>query len=338
MRRILGLMMLGAVLASVACGDKKPAVATEEARAGRDKELLTAGIKEMQSGHYTKSRLLFNTLVNTYPDSPLTAATKLAIADGYYREGSFSAMNQAEVEYRDWLQFFPKHELADDVTMKIAEIHMRQVQAADRDTTQATLAERQLLKLLQDYPNTDLKPRAESQIWEVREILGMHELKVARFYFKQREAYKAAAARTRTIIDKYPGFSRSDEALFLLGVSLFEQEDTEEATKYFTRLCKYYPDSEYYDDAVSYLKRLDAEVPEAAPDAERPKPLGTSPGMVGRLFETISHPHLDFIDKDGVLFKKDDTYEVALDRALKFSAQTEAEANSSPGSSPSSNP
>ncbi len=331
MRRIFGCVMLALVLSTLACGDKKPVVATEEARAGRDKELLNEGIKEMQSGHYTKSRLLFNTLVNTYPDSPLTAASKLAIADGFYREGTFSSMNQAEVEYRDWLQFFPKHDLADDVTMKIAEIHMRQVQAPDRDTTQATLAERQLLKLLQDYPNTELKERADAQIWEVREILGMHELKVARFYFKQREAWKAAAARSRTIIDKYPGFSRSDEALYLLGVSLFEQEDTEEATTYFTRLCKYYPNSEYYEDSVAFLKRLDAPVPEAAPDNERPKPLGESPGLVGRLFETISHPHLDFIDKDGVLFKKNDSAEVALERALKFSAAQEAETNGTPG-------
>jgi len=327
MKRIYGLLMLLAILGTLACGDKNKPVATEEARAGRDKELLSEGIKEMQDGHYTKSRLLFNTLVNTYPDSPVTAVTKLAIADGYYREGSYSSMNQAEVEYRDWLQFFPKHELADDVTMKIAEIHMRQVQAADRDPTHAELAERQLLKLLKDYPNTDLKERAESQLWEVREILGMHELKVARFYFKQRAAYKASAARTRVVIDKYPGFSGTDEALYLLGVSLFEQEDTEEATTYFSRLCKYYPESEYYEDAVGYLKRLDATVPEPAPDNERPKAPGQTPGIIGRVMSNISHPRLNFIDKDGVLFKKSDSAEVALERAMKFTAAQESEVN-----------
>jgi outer membrane protein assembly factor BamD len=307
------------VALSAGCHDKKP-VAAEQAREGRDRELFTQGVKEMQSGHLIRCRLLFDTLVNTYPDSPFLPVTKLAVADSYYREGSFSSMNQAEVEYRDWLQFFPKHELADDVTMKLAEIHMRQVQAPDRDTTHAKLAEKQLLKLLHDYPNTDLKERAEEQLWEVREILGMHELKVARFYFKQRQAYKAAASRSKGILDDYPGFSRSDEALYLLGVSMFEQEDTDTAITYFQRLVKYYPDSEYHDDAVDYLKRLDAEVPDPAPENERPKPRHEQPGMVSRVMETISHPRLEYISKDGVLFHKDDTTEQALEKAMKFTA------------------
>ncbi len=314
---LLTVTIVAAALSS-ACGDKKP-VASEQAREGRDRELLAEGIKEMQGGKYLRSRLLLETIVNTYPDSKFLPVTKLAIADSYYREGSFSSMNQAEVEYREWLQFFPKHELADDVVMKLAEIHMRQVQAPDRDTTHAKLAEKQLLKLLADYPSTDLKERAEAQLWEVREILGMHELKVARFYFNQRQAYKAAASRSEEIIDKYPGFSRSDEALYLLGVSMFEQEDTDEAVKYFQRLVKFYPDSEYYDDAVAYLKRLDADVPEAAPEADRPKTLGERPGLVTRVLETISHPRLDYVSKDGVLFKKEDSAAEALEKAVKFS-------------------
>lgn len=304
---------------TAACGDKETKVATEEAREGRDRELLSEGIKQLQDGRHTRSRLLLNTLVNTYPDSQFLPVCKLAVADSYYREGTTSAMNQSEVEYRDWLQFFPKHELADDVMMKIAEVHMRQVQAADRDTTHAKLAERQLMRLLELYPSTDLKPRIEQQLWEVREILGMHELKVARFYFKQREAYKASASRTKEIIEKYPQFSRSDEALFLLGVSLFEQEDTEEAVKYFQRLAKFYPESEFYEETVGYLKRLDAEVPEAAPPDERPKPLGPEDGMIGKVYEAITRPRLSFIDKNGVLFKKEDTPEQALEKAIQFS-------------------
>src|SRR4051794_15589338 len=114
------IVLLAAVAVfSAGCRDKKP-VASEQAREGRDRELMSEGIKEMQGGKLVRSRLLFETIVNTYPDSPLLPVTKLAIADSYYREGSFSSMNQAEVEYREWLTFFPKHELADDVVMKLA--------------------------------------------------------------------------------------------------------------------------------------------------------------------------------------------------------------------------
>jgi hypothetical protein len=40
-------------------------VAAEAKREGRDRELLSDGITEMQKGDYTKSRLLLNTLINT---------------------------------------------------------------------------------------------------------------------------------------------------------------------------------------------------------------------------------------------------------------------------------
>lgn len=307
------------VVLGTACGGKPKAVALEEAREGRDKALLREGIIELQKNKYTRARLLFNTLINTYQDSSLLPVAKLALADSFYREGKFSSMNQAEVEYRDWLQFFPKHELADDVVMKIAEVHMRQVQAPDRDTTHATLAERQLMKLVQEYPETELKDRAANQLWEVREILGMHELKVARFYFTHRQAYKASAERTKGIIEKYPGFSRTDEALYILGVSMYEQEDADSAIDYFSRLARYYPQSEYYEDTVAFLKRLDAPVPDPAPESERPRQVGETPGVVTRILENISHPRLGSISKDGVLFARGEDPEQAFEKALRFS-------------------
>jgi outer membrane protein assembly factor BamD len=310
--------MTAIVAVSAACGDKETKVTSEEAREGRDRELLSEGIKQLQRGRYDESRLLLLTLINTYPDSQLLPVTKLAVADSYYRQGSTSNLNQSEVEYRDWLQFFPRHELADDVMLKIAEVHMRQMQNSDRDITQAKLAERQLVRILEQYPSSELKERIEGQLFEVREVLALHELKVARFYAKQRQAYKAVAWRTQEILDNYPTFSMMDEALFLRGVAMYEQEDAEEAIANFTRLVRYFPSSQYRDDAISYLQRLDAEVPEAAPESER-REQRSPDGFFARVYEVIGHPRIDNIDEDGVLFKKADTVEAATERAMQFS-------------------
>jgi outer membrane protein assembly factor BamD len=131
--------------------------------------------------------MLLNTNINTYSDSPLIKMAKLAIADSYYLQGGSKGLAQAEVEYRDWIQFFPDDPLADETMLKIAEVHLKQVMAADRDTTHARLAERQLKDLLRRYPNTDAKEQVEQLTNQVQEILAMHELKVARFYFDIRE-------------------------------------------------------------------------------------------------------------------------------------------------------
>src|SRR5207253_8606441 len=89
-----------------------------------------------------QGRILWNTMINTYTDSPMIKMAKLAIADSYYLQGGSKSLAQAEVEYRDWIQFFPDDALAAETMMKMAEIHLKQVQAPDRDITQARLAER----------------------------------------------------------------------------------------------------------------------------------------------------------------------------------------------------
>src|SRR5262249_34489382 len=134
------------------------------------------------------------------------------------------SLAQAEVEYRDWIQFFPDDPMAAVAMMKIAEIHLRQVQAPDRDPTHAKQAERQLKEILRRYPNTTSKDQVEQLMNEVQEILATHELVVARFYFGIRESPVACQLRTEEILSKYPNFSRFDEALFLHARALEMQE------------------------------------------------------------------------------------------------------------------
>ncbi|HXG65239.1 MAG TPA: outer membrane protein assembly factor BamD, partial [Blastocatellia bacterium] len=120
-----------------ACGGKnaKNQITLEEAKAGRDQELFRDGVHAIRKGRYDEGRVLLNTMINTYPESPMLRVAKIAIADSFYIEGSSKSMAQAEVEYREVIQFFPDDPLADDMMMKMAEIHLRQVQAPDRDTT-----------------------------------------------------------------------------------------------------------------------------------------------------------------------------------------------------------
>src|ERR1700730_5552405 len=179
------VVVLALALPFAACGGKpKNKITFEEAKGpGRDKELFRQGVDAIRKGNYDEGRILLNTDINTYSDSPMIKMAKLSIADSYYLQGGSKGLAQAEVEYRDWIQFFPDDPLAANTMLKIAEIHLKQVVAADRDTTHARLAERQLKDLMRRYPDTDAKKQAEQLMTEVQEILAMHELKVARFYF-----------------------------------------------------------------------------------------------------------------------------------------------------------
>lgn len=156
--RLFTLFVILTLVFSVgACSSKKTtklAVSdnADQPRDGRDRELFEDALKEMQKKRYEQGRLLINTMVTTYGDSPLLPMAKLTIADSYYREGGTGNLVQAEAEYRDWLQFFPNHELAPEVLIKTAEIHLRQIQTADREQEHTLKAEKILLDTTRRFP------------------------------------------------------------------------------------------------------------------------------------------------------------------------------------------
>jgi len=315
------ILALAIALAFAACGGKpKSKITFEDAKGpGRDAELMHDGFDALRKGNFDQGRILLNTMINTYTDSPLIKMAKLAIADSYYLQGGSKSLAQAEVEYRDWIQFFPDDPLAAETMMKMAEIHLKQVQAADRDITQAKLAERQLKEMMRRYPTSEKKERTEQMMNEVQEILAMHELKVAHFYFDIRQSAMATQGRTEEILSKYPNFSRFDEALWLHARSLELQEDTETASRDLTRIVSNYPKSDFAERAKETLKKWGKPVPESDPaKLAEAGPEGKS--MPARFAGFLFGPHIDTSDK-GVLIDRDLKTDEMVARAQELSGQ-----------------
>jgi outer membrane protein assembly factor BamD len=310
--------MLALALAFAACGGKpKTKLTLEEAKGpGRDAELYRDAVNAIRKGSYDQGRILLNTMINTYSDSPLIKIAKLTIGDSFYLEGGSKGLAQAEVEYRDWRQFFPDDPLADDVMLKEAEIHLKQVMSPDRDPTHAKLAEQRLKELLRRYPNTDAKEGVEAKMTEVQEILAMHELKVAQFYFEIRESAQAAQMRTEEILNKYPNFSRFDEALWLHARAMEIQEDTETASRDLARIVTSYPNSEYAGRAKELLQKWGKPIPEPDPaKAAAPAPEGK--GLPSRFAGFLFGPKISTSNK-GVIIDRDLKTDEIVSRALEL--------------------
>jgi len=72
-----------------------------------DQVLYERAISSIGQGNYAAARLTLNTLITTYDTSVYLAKAKLAIADSWAREGDAHGKAQAQVEYRDFIQFYP---------------------------------------------------------------------------------------------------------------------------------------------------------------------------------------------------------------------------------------
>lgn len=276
---------------------------------GRDRELFIVATREVRKKNFDVGRLLFQTIITTYPDSPYLPMAKLAVADSFFLEGSTSSLIQAIAAYQDWLTFFPTHPLADRVVLKIAESEMRQIGLPDRDATRAKRAETRLKALLQQYPNTILRKETEERLSQVQDNLGLHNLYIANYYYTQsidqkKGGLKGAQSRYRDILNKYPEFSFMDEALYKLAVTYLAEEETDQAARYFQRIVRDYPNSEWVAKSKEQLGIIGASIPE--PDPER---MTVLPPEKQSFFQNFKNQLFGIypmtIDKNGVLMTKD---------------------------------
>ena len=275
---------------------------------GRDRELFIVATREVRKKNFDVGRLLFQTIITTYPDSPYLPMSKLAVADSFYLEGSTSAMIQAIAAYQDWLTFFQTHPLADRVVLKIAESEMRQIGLPDRDATRARRAEVRLKALMANYPDSVLKPEAERRLVEVQNNLGLHNLYIANYYYtlsvdQKKGGLKGAQSRYREILDKYPDFGYMDEVLYKLAVTYIVEEEMDQAARYFQRIVADYPNSEYVDKSKEQLGLIGATIPEPNPERMNvlpPEAAGFFANFKNQLFGIYPMT----IDKDGVLMTR----------------------------------
>jgi outer membrane protein assembly factor BamD len=266
---------------TVACTNKKsPNPLANVGSKQPDKVLFDRAMDAMKHNRFDVSRMTLQTLINTYPDSEYIARAKLAVADSWYAEGGTTAMQQAEIEYKDFRTFFPNMPEAAEAQLKVANIHYQEMEKADRDFTHAMRAEEEYRSLIQEYPDSKLVPEAKQRLREVQEVLAQREFNIGRFYYL-RLAYPAAIARLKTLVDRYPLYSGADEALYLLGQSYEGEIDvirkngrmnevakgkmieglTKEASDAYGRIIKRYPAMDRALDAKARLEALHQQVP-----------------------------------------------------------------------------
>lgn len=320
---VLGLVM---VLAT-GCSNKKVSnpLANLDSKQP-DKVLFDRALEALKTNKFEVARLSLQTLINTYPDSEYIARAKLGIADSWYAEGGTAAYTQAEIEYKDFQTFFPNMAEAAEAQLKIANIHYQEMEKPDRDYTHALRAEDEYRQMILQYPDSKLLPQAKERLLEVQEVLGEREFRVGRFYYL-RESYPAAIARLRSVVDKYPLYSKADEGFYLLGQTYEAQigrvrampsgnamaeaqkghgiqEFTKSAAEAYSQIVKRYPMGLHAEDAKARLEALHMPVPQATPEmiAQNKKELESreTTGMMGQFMENFRRkPNMDQASRVG---------------------------------------
>jgi outer membrane protein assembly factor BamD len=232
-----------------------------------DKILYDKAMDDLKHGRHEVGRLNMQTLINTYPDSEYLAKAKLGIADSFYKEGGSANLTQAVQAYTDFGIFFPMLlPEAPYAQLQVAMTHYKQLEKPDRDRTQAHAAEDAFQTFLSKYPNDPLAGKAEQHLREVQELLAEGDFRIG-YYYYVKEDKKAAESRLRAIVNRYPLYSKSDRALWMLANLWDTTEKKEMANNYYARLVRNYPLSPLVPEAKNRLKAHGAPVPQPDPNA-----------------------------------------------------------------------
>ena len=294
---------------------------TGSAAPGRDRALFLEATRQVRKGDHETGRLLFTTIITTYPDSPYLPMAKLAIADSFYLEGTTASLIQAGQAYQDWLTFFPTDSLTCDAMLKVAETEMRQMGLSDRDISHARKAEQRLKVMLQQCPQTRLRPEAEVRLREVQDNLAMHNLGIARFYYDTRYVHnkaglKGAQDRLKEIVEKYPNFCLMDEVLWRWATTYKEEEEPDEAAKLYQRLVRDYPNSEFVEKAKEQLNIIGAAIPEPDPIKKTLPAACEKPTFMQNMMQQISGTANVTTSRDGILITRHGEGNDLIDKAI----------------------
>lgn len=263
------LLLVDASVCSAQIFHKKKKVDTSTAStnsAEPDKLLYDRAVEDAKRGKHEIARLGLQTLINTYPDSEYLAKAKLAIADSYYKEGGSSNITQAIAGYKDFIVFFPFLPEAAYAQMQVAMCNFNEMVKPDRDNSHAHAAEEEFQTFLSKYPKDPLAPEAQQHLREVQEVIAEGQFRIAYYYYVKGDK-RAAAGRLVPLVRRYPLYSKTDTALWMMG-DIFEKSERKDiAGGYYSTIVKNYPLSKYDPDAKAKLVAFGVPVPQPDPKA-----------------------------------------------------------------------
>ena len=278
-----------------------------------DKQLYDKAIDDIKHGRHEIGRLSLQTLINTYPDSEYLAKAKLAIADSYYKEGGTSNITQAVNGYKDFIVFFPFLPEAAYAQAQVAMCHFNEMPKPDRDNAHAKAAEEEFQTFLTKYPKDPLAPEAQQHLREVQEVLAEGQFRIGYYYYVKQDK-RAAAGRLIPLTKRYPLYSKTDTALWMLADVFEKSERKDIAGNYYAQIVKNYPLSKYVAGSKDKLKAFGMPIPQPDPKAVE---WMTAEQNAPRPKETVVHKSL------GILHPGPDTHTAARSGMPQMEAESD---------------
>jgi len=225
-----------------------------------DTYLYETGQAAMEDRKWLRARALFRRIVDTFPQSSYRFDAKIALGRAYFLQGGLISLIEARNEFQEFIRFFPTNALAGYAQYMIGMTYSEATLGPDRDQTQTQGAIEAFNLFLDTYPESQYRDETLIALREVKDLQGISELRVARFYFEHRW-WPGTIQRLRQLLKDDPEFNDLDHAYYYLAESLVRMNSGAEALPYFERLIDEFDSSEWITAANVRIAQLKKPTP-----------------------------------------------------------------------------
>lgn len=197
-------------------------------------ELFEKGNQAMKEGKYNIAKLYFKFLVDNFPSSPYAVDSLLNLAEACFLNGKWEDIIAAKQRFSDFYNRYPQNEKAEYALYMQGIISLKLKESPTKDQINTLNALSIFKRYLQIYPNGKYLEEVKKGIKECNKNLALHELEVAKFYFK-RKAYTGALKRLDYILKTFPDFEEMEKVYFLYYKVYEKKQDIEKKEYYFKK-------------------------------------------------------------------------------------------------------
>src|SRR5690625_5096386 len=217
-------------------------------------------------GKYRKSLRLYEQIVPAYRGRPQAERVEFLYATNYYRLKDYFA---ASYNYERFAASYPENDSADVAAFRAIDSYYQLSPRYTLDQEDTKIALEKIQNFLTNYPNSPYQEKANDMSAELQKKLQRKEFEIAKQYLRIMD-YKAAIASFDIFIKKYPGsdfqeeaYLRRIEAAYLLAthsLPTLVEKRMNEALEFHKEYVKYYKDSEFSNEAMELLKKIEEEL------------------------------------------------------------------------------
>jgi outer membrane protein assembly factor BamD len=213
-------------------------------------QLYNEGLANLQAGKTTEAGRKFDAIDKQHPFSEYARKALVMSTFIKYRQGDYTAAITSGERY---MGLYPQTKDAAYVQYLIGLAYSKQIPVVTQDQRTAAKTIEAMMKVVENYPESEYVDDAQSKIRYARDQLAGKEMQIGRYYQERRE-YLASIARYRNVVESFPNTNQVEEALARLCETYFALGLVDEAQTAAAVLGHNYPDSEWYADSVKLLK------------------------------------------------------------------------------------